>query len=323
MKKQSVLSVMLALALVFSLSSSCDDGTVNNDPTGNGNNGVNSTGHVTSSQNVTNSDVGTALNVTQPRFILADKQTMLGGCKVLGCRADYYLLKSPENGLINPDYTPVEMEMYNEAFFVENNLVLIALKNSNSGDSLELGSIGVKDDILNIVINWYQGDAMDSFTSLLFIPIKKADYDGVMLDVRFAINPSPNLGDPSLPGPPQTIGEGSGWPTAKLPSFTLGGWNVPSGISGISWEELMSGTEYHFLRITFPAATAETKNSIHNYLTGTWAATPNVIQDDPNDFEATYVKVVDGKHYGVITKYTTAEGGYINLSRSPEPNPLQ
>jgi len=140
-------------------------------------------------------------------------------------------------------------------------------------------------------------------------------------------DPPSGTGDPYLPGPPVTIDEGAGWPAAKLAAFTLDGWDEPSGIDGISWVEKMSGTEenayfLHGLDITFTTATAVTWSGIEYYLVNTWGSTQNILYDNPDGFSATFIKTTDGRHYGVIVRYNMTEGGYINISRSPEPNPL-
>ena len=91
---------------------------------------------------------------------------------------------------------------------------------------------------------------------------------------------------PGLPGPTEQVGQGSGWPSAKLPDYSLAGWAQPTGLSGISWAERQAGgQDYYFLDIAFTSATVATKDSINNYLE-TWAsASPNWIQDDQNSFE--------------------------------------
>ena len=96
-------------------------------------------------------------------------------------------------------------------------------------------------------------------------------------------NSSPS---PGLPGPAEQIDQGSGWPSSKLPDYSLGSWAQPAGLSGISWVERQAGgQDYYFLDITFTSATAATKDSINGYLEPWASASPNWIQDDQNSFE--------------------------------------
>ena len=184
MKKQTILLAMLAVVLAFGLAfAGCETGTdsiIDGDII---------TGHTILSQNVTNPDVGTTLNVMQTKYINTNNQLLIG-CEVLGCTSDYFFVKSTFNGLIDPNNNTVsELEMYNEAFFVENNLVLIVLKNSNnnSGDIVELRTISVKDNELSVIVDKYSGDAADAVYGLFFIPIKKGDFDGDTVNVKVVL----------------------------------------------------------------------------------------------------------------------------------------
>jgi hypothetical protein len=79
---------------------------------------------------------------------------------------------------------------------------------------------------------------------------------------------NPGTGDP-VPGPREKIGEGSGWPSAKLPDYNHASWTQPEGLNGISWEEFKAGSGamvLYFFDIKFTSATAATKNSIDDYL---------------------------------------------------------
>ena len=126
-----------------------------------------------------------------------------------------------------------------------------------------------------------------------------------------------------LPGPAEQTGQGSGWPSAKLSPYSHGGWNQPAGLSGISWvERHIGGRDIYFLEITFSSATETTRNSITDYLES-WASETNWIQDDPNNFEVTYVKVVDSVNYSVIVKCDVSTGGYINVGRVSGVSELQ
>jgi hypothetical protein len=137
-------------------------------------------------------------------------------------------------------------------------------------------------------------------------------------------NPSNSNTEDALPSPRVKIGEGSGWPSAKLPDYNHESWAQPVGLSGVSWEEWQAGAGAmvsYFLDISFTSATVATKNSIDDYLEP-WASDTNWIKTDPNDFEVTYTIVVGSYHYGVIISCNISTGGYINLTRISGYNPL-
>ena len=136
-------------------------------------------------------------------------------------------------------------------------------------------------------------------------------------------NSDPSL-SPGLPGPAEQIDQGSGWPSAKLSDYSLGGWGQPTGISGISWEERQAGGEdYYMFTITFTSATAATKDSINGYLEPWASATPNWIQNEQNTFEVTYQKVVGSFQYSVYVSYNTSLGNFIQLTRVSGMSELQ
>jgi hypothetical protein len=139
-------------------------------------------------------------------------------------------------------------------------------------------------------------------------------------------NPSlnPGSGGDVMPGPSIKIGEGSGWPSSKLPDYNHTGWTQPTGLSGVKWEERQFGagaTITYFLEVTFTSATVATKNSIDDYL-GSWSTNTNWIKTDPNDFEVTYTILVGSTYYGVQISCNILTGGYIVLTRMTGYNPL-
>jgi hypothetical protein len=110
-----------------------------------------------------------------------------------------------------------------------------------------------------------------------------------------------------------------GWPpSSELAKFQLSGWTQPAGISGITWAHTGNTAALLALQIQFSGATADTADSINNYIqtAGYWFAYGSPISSGPVHYISNSEKAGSPTYdYVVNYNFDVPNGGGIQLIR--------